>query len=468
VQLSFRDPDGFVFRHRGRILRYVYPHAVDQVRRFISSPAASAWMAERSLPFTEIKESGSLRQTQETFFALPAGGIVLEHRPVRFPNYPYEWPPEMLYQAAALTLRLAREAMASHTELKDASPYNIMFEGPNPVFLDVLSFGRLDPCENVWRPYAQFVRTFIYPLLAAKHFGLRIDEFLLPHRDGITPERMTRLCPFWRLCLPPFLGSVAIPALLSRTESIATASAYRLRRAGEAQESRFLLERVFRRADRLLRSAKSSTRAFTQPYAGFARSYSPPESAAKEAFVSATLERVRPTSLLDIGSAAGQFSLMAAGKGTRVVAIDSDLAAAGALWREAYRHNLDILPLIVDIARPPGAVGWANQEFPSFLDRARAAFDCILLLAVVHHLLVTERIPLDRIFSLAAELTTRWAIIEYVDPADPQFRRLARGRDALHNTLTPVCFEAAARQSFRIVDSRDVTPSRRIYLLSKA
>lgn len=65
----------------------------------------------------------------------------------------------MLYRAAAFTLRLAREAMASHTEVKDATPYNIMFEGPNPVFLDVLSFGRLDPCESVWCPYAQFVRT---------------------------------------------------------------------------------------------------------------------------------------------------------------------------------------------------------------------------------------------------------------------------------------------------------------------
>ena len=424
-------------------------------------------MAERTLSLTQIVEKGALAQSPKALATLPDGGIVLQHRPVRFPSYPYEWPPEMLYQAADLTLRLAREAMAESLDLKDATPYNVMFEGPNPIFLDVLSFGHVDLGESVWRPYAQFVRTFIYPLLAAKYFGLHIGEFLLPNRDGVEPERMARLCPLWRLLLPPFLGSVTVPALLSRVECITGPAAYRLHRASEAQESRFLLDRLLRRVNRLLRSAKSCPRAHNQPYRDFARSYSPPESAAKQAFVSEALERMQSASLLDIGSAAGTFSLMAARKGASVVAVDSDPESVGALWAEASRSNLDVLPLVIDIARPPGAVGWANQEFLSFLDRARGQFDGVLMLALIHHLLVTERIPLDRIFDLVADLTARWAIVEYVDPADPQFQRLARGRDALYNHLTPAAFESCALRCFRILESRNVTPTRRIYLLSK-
>lgn len=139
----------------------------------------------------------------------------------------------------------------------------------------------------------------------------------------------------------------------------------------------------------------------------------------------------------------------------------------GTLWKSAGENNLNILPLVIDIARPPGACGWANREFPSFLDRAQERFDCVLMLALVHHLLVNERVPLEYIFDLIAGLTTHLAIVEYVDPSDSQFRRIARGRDALHRDLTEAGFEAAAARRFDIVDSCRITPTRRLYSLRK-
>ena len=89
------------------------------------------------------------------------------------------------------------------------------------------------------------------------------------------------------------------------------------------------------------------------------------------------------------------------------------------------------------------------------------------MLALVHHLLVNERVPLDSIFDLAALLTTRLLIVEYVDPADPQFRSMARGRDALHRDLTVDSFELAAQRLFEIAGAQAVTPTRRIYILEK-
>jgi hypothetical protein len=90
------------------------------------------------------------------------------------------------------------------------------------------------------------------------------------------------------------------------------------------------------------------------------------------------------------------------------------------------------------------------------------------MLALVHHLIVNERVPLDSLFELIAELTVRLAVIEYIDPADAQFQRILRGRDALHRDLTAESFEAAAGRHFRIVDIHNVTPTRRIYTLEKA
>lgn len=469
MQISFRDPDGLVFRSGGRILRCVFPHAADDLRAFLSSAVASTAMAEGILACTTVLNGAASFEVPPAVREKVAdGAVVLEHKPIPFPNYPYEWAPEMLHRAAAVTLRLARAAVSAGFGLKDATPYNVMFDGPKPVFLDLLSFARRDPLDALWRPYGQFVRTFVYPLLACRYFGLHLDELLLVHRDGLEPERVLRLCSPWRRLLPPFLGAVTVPALLSRGDDADKPDRFRARRARDPDEANYLLNRLFTRANRLLGDTPTPARkSAAARYMDSGHMYATAEFAEKERVVSEALKRIRAESVLDIGCNTGHFSLLAARHGARVVAVDHDPDAVGLLWKRATEDNLDILPLVVDIARPPGACGWENDEFPSFLERARGKFGCVLMLALIHHLLVNERAPLDRILGLASALTTGFAIIEYVDPADPQFQRIARGRDVLHRDLTRDSFEGETREFFDIVDSHNVTPTRRIYVLAK-
>jgi hypothetical protein len=89
------------------------------------------------------------------------------------------------------------------------------------------------------------------------------------------------------------------------------------------------------------------------------------------------------------------------------------------------------------------------------------------MLALLHHLLVNERVSFAGIFQLAADLTTRLAIIEYVDPADALFRRITRGREELHRDVTAEDFEAAACRWFQILEAHSVSATRRIYILRK-
>jgi hypothetical protein len=141
---------------------------------------------------------------------------------------------------------------------------------------------------------------------------------------------------------------------------------------------------------------------------------------------------------------------------------------AGSVWRRAAAEGLDVLPLVVNLARPTPGTGWNNRECPSFLDRARGAFDTVLMLAVVHHLLATERIPLNDIVDLAAELTTDNLVIEFVAPEDAMFRKIARGRDDLHRGLTAAVFEDACRRRFDIQRSQRMDGSARwLYLMRR-
>jgi hypothetical protein len=140
----------------------------------------------------------------------------------------------------------------------------------------------------------------------------------------------------------------------------------------------------------------------------------------------------------------------------------------GELWRRCAAEKLAILPLVVNLARPTPATGWRNLECASFLDRACGEFDAVMMLALIHHLLVSERIPLEEIIDLAADLTTDILIIEYIAPSDSMFRRLARGRDSLHADLTVEKFESVCRARFNIARVQHLNEtSRWLYLLHK-
>jgi hypothetical protein len=90
------------------------------------------------------------------------------------------------------------------------------------------------------------------------------------------------------------------------------------------------------------------------------------------------------------------------------------------------------------------------------------------MLAVIHHLLVTERVPLLEILRLAADLTKDAAVIEFVPATDPMFRRLLRGRDGLHRDFTQQSFEQACSKFFRIERKEELEAgSRCLYLLRK-
>ena len=90
------------------------------------------------------------------------------------------------------------------------------------------------------------------------------------------------------------------------------------------------------------------------------------------------------------------------------------------------------------------------------------------MLAVLHHLLVSERIPLPEVMRLASELTTDLLVIEFVAPADPMFRRIVRGRDHLHESLTREYFEEVSRRYFEIARAERLDDTHRtIYMMRR-
>ncbi len=381
-------------------------------------------------------------------------GAVVRHERLAFPSYPYEWPAEMLHASGLLTLDLALAAFDEGLGLKDATPWNVLFRGPTPVFVDWLSVERRDAHDPTWLPYAQFVRTFLLPLVAHREFRTPLDQIFLSRRDGLEPEDVYRASgPLSRL-KPALLAHATLPTWLARGSKASDAQTWAAKRIEDTERARYVLRSVFTRLRRAM--VRLTPGAAASPWTGYMADkshYSDADFASKERFVQATLEQVRPARVLDVGCNTGHFSALAAKAGASVVALDGDAAVAGRVWRRAEADRLDILPLVINLARPSPATGWRNAECPSFLARAEGHADLVLMLAVLHHLLVTERVPLRDVLHLCADLTRDAAVIEFVAPEDPMFRRLTRGRDHLHTGLTAETFEAACAERFEIVTS---------------
>jgi SAM-dependent methyltransferase len=469
---SFRDPAGGVRILDGRILRFIRKEYVSHFDAFSVTQTAGTFVSSHRLVASRRLDDQAMTALLNRPEVQKSHGneigLIVEHDPIPFPSFPYEWAPPMLYEAGRLTLDLAAAAQTEGFGLKDATPYNVLYQCTKPMFIDATSFERRAPGDPIWLPYAQFVRTFILPLLVSKHFGTPLSQVFTTHRDGLAPEDVYRSCTLLQKLRPPFLSLVTLPVWLASER--ATDRLLSRRRGGNEEKSAYVLQSLFQHLRRTLRRVAPATvgRSYWSGYMETQHSYSAHEFKAKEEYIAHVLKAHQPRMVLDAGCNTGHFAELAARSGAMVVAIDSDEAAVSQVWKKADHTGLNILPLVVDLARPSPAIGWRNRECPAFLERARGVFQAVLLLATLHHLLIRERIPLSEIIELVSELTTDLAVVEFIEPHDAVFQRLARGREHFFASLTRHQFETFCSRHFQIREVQRIGESARcIYVLRK-
>ncbi|MFN8619458.1 MAG: hypothetical protein U0869_01765 [Chloroflexota bacterium] len=127
----------------------------------------------------------------------------------------------------------------------------------------------------------------------------------------------------------------------------------------------------------------------------------------------------------------------------------------GTSTRPPERHHLAlkqsgetrITPLVIDLADPSPAQGWALEERASLVGRSNA--DVLLGLALVHHLAIGRNVPLPMVAAFFGELADD-AVIEWVPREDPMVQTLLAGRkdifDGYHEDGFRAAFESTGWQ----------------------
>ncbi|MBS1565012.1 MAG: class I SAM-dependent methyltransferase, partial [Bacteroidetes bacterium] len=408
---SFRDPAGFVFAYEGKYYRQVN-------QRYA---AAYTQLKNSGLYDELVKEKKLLSHTEleQNLTGSPDWYKTLLPEQLSFISQPWEWCFSQWKNAALLTLSIAKKAMEKGMMLKDATPFNIQFQGTRPVFIDTLSFEPYD-AGKPWVAYRQFTECFLGPLLLARYRSQDMPALFQLHTQGIPPALVSRLLPFkTRFNLNIYLH-VHLPARMAA-------------KAGDnAPEKKIVFSEkklfsILDSLDALVRSLElpASVTTWNNYYEETILGKAYVEE--KKAVIGRWLQQSSPATVLDIGTNTGLFAELAAAKSNLVIAVDADIDCINRLYRHCREQKIkNILPLRIDITNPSPATGWDNAERSAFLHRAKA--DLTMALALIHHLAITYNVTFPQMAATFAA-TAPQLIIEFVPKSDPKTALLLQHRE---------------------------------------
>ena len=437
---SFRDPSGQIH------------HAGDRVFRTITGNAAPDYEAARDSGILQKYSDKGILIASAEIDAADAGladssaTYIVEHPQIPFISYPYEWSFALLKKAALFHLDFQISLIDDGFVLSDATAYNVQFDGPSPVFIDLLSIRKYQEGEY-WLAHNQFCEQFLNPLLLRSYVGVTHNDWFRGRLEGIPSGAISRMLPWYRKLSFRMMTHVVAPARLqARSESRHTAES--IHRPLPKDAYRALLKHL-RRWIETLQPAGSSTQ--WQDYDEF-HSYSESEEQAKKDFVAEFVSRSKPDVLWDIGCNTGEYSetALAAGAG-RVIGFDFDNGAVDRAVSRAEDKRLNLLPLYLDGANPSPNQGWAQKERMGLAERSQP--DAIVALAFIHHLVIGKNIPLDDAVDWLTGFSPR-GLIEFVQKEDPTVKDMLALREDIFEEYTENSFLHAIEARGKVISTR--------------
>jgi hypothetical protein len=354
---------------------------------------------------------------------------------------------------------MQRRALKVGMSLKDASAYNIQFVRGKPALIDTLSF-ELYKEGQPWVAYRQFCQHFLAPLALMALRDIRLNQLLRVYIDGIPLDLASGLLP----------GKTRLHfGLLTHIHLHAGAQK---RYAGmEVKSRRATMSKQAMTG--LIDSLESTVRALDWKPGGTEwgnyydiTNYSDAAFEHKKELVAEWTAAFKPSLVWDLGANNGVFSRVAGKEAGYVVSSDIDPAAVEQNYRQMKQEKTEnLLPLLVDLTNPSPSIGWANEERDSLGGRGPA--DMVLSLALIHHLAISNNVPLPQVTDFFAKIG-KWLILEFVPKSDSQVQKLLVSREDIFPNYTREGLEVAFQHKFKIREAVNLRESERVlYLMER-
>lgn len=447
---SYRDNDGFVFKHAGEVYRYIHPGYFEHYNHLMDSGlykelSSKGWLVAHT-------ETG--QDSSQLFPHLPQGKII---RPTQIPfiSYPYEWSFAMWQDAALLTLKVTKKALEKEMLLKDATPFNIQFIKGRPVFIDTLSFEKYKE-GGPWVAYRQFCESFLSILLLMHYNHPDTNKLFTVYPNGVPLDLLATLLPF--------------KARLSFNNTMHIFLQAKIKGGGDnknaATQKKLPKQKLILLLDNLIGHIKKlrqkNTKLIWDDYYTntiLNNEYLQAKAGMVKSFVSA----VEFNTMIDMGANDGYFSCLFKDTGKQIISIDGDANCINELYNKIRKEKIKtILPLINNIASPSPAIGWANAERSSINERLKA--DVVMALALIHHLAIGCNLPLSFVADWLSKIAPN-LIIEFVPKSDEKVKMLLQNREDIFNEYTIEGFKAVFGRLYNIIKEERVGNTGRVLFL---
>jgi 2-polyprenyl-3-methyl-5-hydroxy-6-metoxy-1,4-benzoquinol methylase len=455
---SYVDPNGFAFHFDQQIFRGIYPEQEAFYRNLFDTGLIDKWTKDFHLVDSKMSK-----------FSIPElhCNAVVSHRSIAPLTYCVEWPSSLLQRAAITTLELNLELLNHNCILQDAYPWNILFEGTTPVFVDLTSIVPLST-PLMWPAYQQFINFFMNPLeLAALGKGKIARGLLYDYINGISGEDLHKNLSLGYCFSHPLKLTTSF--LVSKLNNhIQNNQKLKLKLQGAVNSSSKHQEHTAKIRKRFINGlltkvkslkVKGQSTTWTRYYADLTAEFSSDEKIKR---VDQLLNQLKPQTVIDIGCNVGKYSILAARAGAKVIAMDSSEDSIEALVQHCTAEQLAITPIIGDVLCPTPAFGFLSQQFPPMVERFRS--DVVLCLGVMHHLHISGRQSFERIAKLLNQLAKKAVIFEYVDATDGNNQLIDHGRKIEYSMAS--VSEALAKH-FKITVFASDRETRRLLLCEK-
>jgi len=448
---SFRDKANRVFYYKDEVYRALSMESLHNFVDALGTQFFGRMIQEGKIVGTRIAPFQDVPSVRHGHWA-----AILHHDRIPFISYPYEWTFSMLQDAALLHLELLRAALAEGITLKDASAYNVQWNGARAVFIDIPSFVPWRPGQP-WVGYAQFCSLFLFPLLIQAHRNVPFQPWLRGSIDGISVEDCSHLLArdFYKAGV---LADVMIHARLQKGFAKTPRKIqHDLADAGFHQE---IIQSNIKRLTKIVKGLTWKPKTSVWTNYGQTCTYSARETADKKTFVERSAKRKKRGHVWDLGCNTGEFSKLIAPFADHVVAVDGDARVVDALYR-ALRGSgpYNITPLTMNITDLSPSMGWLGRERKAFVERGHP--DLILCLALIHHICITANVPMNEWVGWLAGFYAD-LIIEFVTVEDPMVQQLLRNKDGDHGDYDRDVFEAMLHEHFEIQETLSLSSGRRI------
>jgi len=461
---SFKDPLGRVihrsFNNEEKIYRGIFKEEAEAFLLMLKK--IEIWpesLKEKIIDF-KVSHPNQLPKEFSDWCAASDISLIVEHPKIPFLSSPREWCFEQLRATAVFALELQLDLLKEGYSLKDAKASNFYM---NRGRIKLLDFGSLEVHKEGthWIAWNEFSENFTNPLMLSSLLKVPHQVFAENDNGKIPTTIAQRLLHTSHFASTNAWKYFKLPSFLQKFNSRKSD----LTQLNAKLPHYFLVNSLKALRDDLQKLKAPTSHVNWEDYAKNCH-YSGEDRATKHAFVRECLNSLSyKNRAIDLGANEGEYTQILIEQFDQVIAVESDPVCCNQNFLKSHSQtSVDLQVIQMNFANPTPASGWRSSERKSFLERC-GRFDFALFLAVLHHVRISEQIPLAMILKLLSEIT-QFTVLEYVPPSDELFRQIQNGRSIeIYRDMEVAAFMKELQIKFRIIRSLKLQNHRELFFL---